>query len=430
MTAVLDDQVRLMESNWFMSYPHDVYARTATGGARLLVAPRRGVGDLEVRGHPLDLEDTRSCSRTGTTSTSPGEGRRHRRRRSPTTPGMPRTAELRRVAGDGPVARRQPRHGRRRASPLPAQDRRPRVHAEGDQRDRGAGPADRGRAVRRDPRGRRGRLRRHRRRAAADDHDRVDARRSARATSTTSGGGPTPSSRCREDTLPSDDDADLDRNIADIIEFREYFSRAAERPRRQPARRPAHQADPGGVGRRSRSTLEEQLSMAQILLIAGNETTRGLLAGAGQALAEHPDQRRHPRRSRPSSCPARSRSSCGTSRRSRTCAAPRSTTSSSAGSRSAAATSSACSTRRPTATRTHGSGPTSSTCGATPTRRSSRSASPSTSASARAWRGARARIVLTELLARFPNYELVGDTIATRQHMTPGIKTMPVVFRR
>ena len=27
MTATLDDQVRLMESNWFMSYPHDVYAR-------------------------------------------------------------------------------------------------------------------------------------------------------------------------------------------------------------------------------------------------------------------------------------------------------------------------------------------------------------------------------------------------------------------
>ena len=27
MTATLDDQVRLMEPAWFMSYPHDVYAR-------------------------------------------------------------------------------------------------------------------------------------------------------------------------------------------------------------------------------------------------------------------------------------------------------------------------------------------------------------------------------------------------------------------
>src|SRR4051794_24563375 len=41
-----------------------------------------------------------------------------------------------------------------------------------------------------------------------------------------------------------------------------------------------------------------------------------------------------------------------------------------------------------------------------------------------------ARIVLNELLSRFPNYELTGDTPRVRQHMTPGIKTMPVVFRR
>jgi len=41
-----------------------------------------------------------------------------------------------------------------------------------------------------------------------------------------------------------------------------------------------------------------------------------------------------------------------------------------------------------------------------------------------------ARIVLSELLTRFPNYELTGDTTRVRQHMTPGIKTMPVVFRR
>ena len=45
-------------------------------------------------------------------------------------------------------------------------------------------------------------------------------------------------------------------------------------------------------GTASRSSIDEQLSMAQILLIAGNETTRGLIAGAGQLLAEQPDQRR------------------------------------------------------------------------------------------------------------------------------------------
>ena len=37
---------------------------------------------------------------------------------------------------------------------------------------------------------------------------------------------------------------------------------------------------------------------------------------------------------------------------------------------------------------------------------------------------------MSELLTRFPNYEIVGDTTRARQHMTPGIKTMPVVFRR
>jgi len=39
-----------------------------------------------------------------------------------------------------------------------------------------------------------------------------------------------------------------------------------------------------------------------------------------------------------------------------------------------------------------------------------------------------ARIVIGELLRRFPNYEIVGDTTRVRQHMTPGIKTMPAVF--
>jgi cytochrome P450 len=41
-----------------------------------------------------------------------------------------------------------------------------------------------------------------------------------------------------------------------------------------------------------------------------------------------------------------------------------------------------------------------------------------------------AKIVLAELLSRFPNYEIVGPPTRTRQHMTPGIKTMPVVFHR
>ena len=38
--------------------------------------------------------------------------------------------------------------------------------------------------------------------------------------------------------------------------------------------------------------MESQLSMAFVLLVAGNETTRGLIADAAKLLFEHPDQRR------------------------------------------------------------------------------------------------------------------------------------------
>jgi hypothetical protein len=32
------------------------------------------------------------------------------------------------------------------------------------------------------------------------------------------------------------------------------------------------------------------------------------------------------------------------------------------------------------------------------------------------------------LLKRYPSYELIGGPECVRAHMTPGIKTMPVVF--
>ena len=36
--------------------------------------------------------------------------------------------------------------------------------------------------------------------------------------------------------------------------------------------------------------------------------------------------------------------------------------------------------------------------------------------------------MLGELLQRYPNYELLAEPTRVRAHMTPGIKTMPVVF--
>jgi hypothetical protein len=38
------------------------------------------------------------------------------------------------------------------------------------------------------------------------------------------------------------------------------------------------------------------------------------------------------------------------------------------------------------------------------------------------------RLVLGELLKRYPNYELAAEPTRVRAHMTPGIKKMPVVF--
>ena len=93
------------------------------------------------------------------------------------------------------------------------------------------------------------------------------------------------------------------------------------------------------------------------------------------------------------------------------------------------ATTCACSIRRRTATRTSGNGPTSSTSRGPDTAHVAFGFAEHFCLGANLARR-EARIVLTELLARFPNYELVGDTTRTRQHMTPGIKTMPVVFHR
>ena len=358
MTAVLDDQVRLMESNWFMSYPHDVYARCAAR-RRSTGRPATRCGRSRSTRTSAGSRSRPSCSRTATTSTSRAAGRRHRRgdrrRHRATAP-----AELRRVAGwarcrpttsSWPTARvtascarsRATRSRRRRSTSsrrrcsgsrsdlfdaIPEDD-------EVDFVDTVAAPLP-------------------------DDHDRADARCSDRAPRRLPAVVRLVHRESARTPAATNDETD-DRNITDIIEFREYFAEQLHGPAGEPARRPPHEADAGRVGRRSRSTVEAQLSMAQILMIAGNETTRSLSRGAGQAMAEHPDQRAI------LGAVARARADRGrgvpavTSRRSRTCAAPRSTTSSSGASRSAAATTCACSTRGEPRRGDLGAAPTSST---------------------------------------------------------------------
>jgi cytochrome P450 len=86
------------------------------------------------------------------------------------------------------------------------------------------------------------------------------------------------------------DDPDFSQRIAEVIEFREYFQQQLidrkDDPRDDLLSAVAHAEWEGAP-----LPIEDQLSMAQILLIAGNETTRGLIAGAGIELYRHPDQR-------------------------------------------------------------------------------------------------------------------------------------------
>jgi len=86
------------------------------------------------------------------------------------------------------------------------------------------------------------------------------------------------------------DDAATAQYVDSIVEFGEYFTgelrdRVAN-PRDDLLTAVAHADDHGRP-----LSIESQLSMAYVLLIAGNETTRGLLANAAQLLYEHPDQR-------------------------------------------------------------------------------------------------------------------------------------------
>ena len=194
-----------------------------------------------------------------------------------------------------------------------------------------------------DPRGRRGRLRRHRRRAAADDHDRVDARRAARAPRRLPAVVRLVHRDVRGHAAAVHDEDDVNAKIGDIIEFRDYFTEQLKDRVANPRDDLLTKLTPGRVG--------GQAARAR----------RTALDGAGAAdrgQRDHP--RPHRRRGqgarrapRPAGDPRRvtgadARRGRGVPAlrhaRSPTCAAPRSTTSRSAGSRSSGATSSACST--------------------------------------------------------------------------------------
>jgi cytochrome P450 len=86
-------------------------------------------------------------------------------------------------------------------------------------------------------------------------------------------------------------EAEVLEYIASVMEFRDYFAAELEKRQRNPRddllTALTQAVDENG----DRLDPQSQLAMAQIFLIAGNETTRGLLANAGKLLFDHPDQR-------------------------------------------------------------------------------------------------------------------------------------------
>jgi cytochrome P450 len=426
MTAGLDDQVRLMESSWFMSYPHDVYARLRRE-APVYWSPRDELWAIS------KYEDIRWISKSpelfsnryhiyvaGAKVDDTGQD-------IPDDTGMPRHAELRRVAGMGPlyvdnlVMADGARHRflRKIASHAFTPKAINEIEAQVQQ-------------------------------IAAELFDEIPTDVELDFVDTVA--APLPmimialmlgvpraelSSFRRwsdsfiemaEDTLPqSADEYDLTEEIGDIIEFREYFTEQLEDRSANPRDdllTMLTQAEWEGKP----LELEEQLSMAQILLIAGNETTRGLLAGAGKALAEHPDQRAILVESpelMPTAVEEFLRYVTPVTHMCRTAlddvelrgqqirrgdflcllyaSANRDEDAWERGDELDV-------TRDPDPPQIAFGFAEHFCLGASLARRE-------------------ARIVLTELLRRFPNYELTGATTRVRQHMTPGIKKMPVVFR-
>jgi cytochrome P450 len=427
MTTALDDQVRLMESAWFMSYPHDVYARLRRE-APVYWSERDRTWAIS------KYEDIRWISKqpelfsnryhiyvAGAQVDDTGQD-------IPDDTGMPRPAELRRVAAMGPLY----------VDNL--------VMADGERHRflrKIAGHAFTPKAI--------NEIEAEVQRIAVELFDAIPEDVEVDFVDTVA--SPLPMImialmlgvpledlgtfrrwsdsfiEMAEDKLPqSYDEADMNSKIGDIIEFRDYFTEQlkdrAVNPRDDLLTK-LTQAEWEGKP----LSLEEQLSMAQILLIAGNETTRGLIAGAGKALYEHPDQRAILVESpelMPNAVEEFLRYVTPVTHMCRTAlddvelrgqqirrgdflcllyaSANRDEDAWERGDE--------LDVRRDPDPPQIAFGFAEHFClGASLARRE-------------------ARIVLTELLTRFPNYELTGDTPRVRQHMTPGIKTMPVVFRR
>jgi cytochrome P450 len=86
-------------------------------------------------------------------------------------------------------------------------------------------------------------------------------------------------------------EADTNLHVQAVLEFQEYFrselEHRAENPHEDLLGRLAQAREDDGTPLR----IDSQLAMTFVLLTAGNETTRGLLSNAAKLLHDHPDQR-------------------------------------------------------------------------------------------------------------------------------------------
>jgi cytochrome P450 len=223
------------------------------------------------------------------------------------------------------------------------------------------------------------------------------------------------------------DEAETTEYIGSVIEFGEYFTAELQdrvtNPRDDLLTAVAHADDDGEP-----LSIESQLSMAFVLLVAGNETTRGLLANAAQLLHEHPDQRRllaDDPSLLPNAVEEFLRYQSPVTHMCRTALDDTELRG------QKIARGDFIIMLYPAANRDEEIWERSEELDVT------RSPEPGHLAfgfaehfcMGAALARREIRLVLGELLARYPNYELVGAPERVRAHMTPGIKTMPVVFR-
>ena len=222
------------------------------------------------------------------------------------------------------------------------------------------------------------------------------------------------------------DEAETNQYFESILEFNDYFTKELQdrvaNPRDDLLTALAHADDDGQP-----LSLDSQLSLTFVLLVAGNETTRGLLSNAAKLLFEHPDQRRL-LAADPSLLPNAVeeflRFQSPVTHMCRTALAdteirgqkivrgdylillyPAANHDEEIWERADELDV----TRKPDPGHLAFGFAEHFCLGAALARRE-------------------IRLVLGELLRRYPNYELVGEPERVRAHMTPGIKTMPVVF--